>query len=366
MFKRGKGKHDYNINLPQYCRAKKESENASKIVWFEIEPSSTFERRIKLTLGLPAAQGDAEDNKMLIDLGYIIFTTFSKGELERMDGDGLRAALIRAHPYLENQVLSPTGKKDRAWGARRSRFEHHIYEQSKELAKAVVQCREEYGVSHETTVSNFLQRSVGDLIQNNELTIVPLIDVMERSIQVDPQARPSAQEIRETRLRLDVLLGGRSRGLSLEEDLGLSPDEINRIHPVHDMILFSNTKSLPGNGSQFWTRDLIPFFNEKTIALYVMMREIHKRSSNNTSAFGWNKVADGENVKKILGDGSLHRIEYNFDSQTGKLTGYRLAKSYKSDDIIRLCDRNRKESYIYLHYRNCFIKKSKKKIWDIE
>lgn len=370
MFKKGKGTDEHNIGLPQYYRVRKHSD-LGKSFTFQIDQSSNFKGSILLTFRVPADQGLAEDNKVLIDLSYFIFTTFSKGDLETMKKDDLRDAFSNALPtYLNNQVSFPKGGNDRVWGTRRSRFELGIFQRSLELAKAVVQCRPY--PSHEETISNFLQCSVDDLIENNESTMAPLIDVMERSMQANPQAKPTPQEVREMRLKVDMSLGGRSRGLSLKDDLGLSPEEIERIDPIKDMILFSNRVCLPENGCLYWTKGLIPFFNEKTIALYVMMREIHKMYEKMNSSFGWNKDVDGEFIQKILDDGKLYCVEHKFDSQTGKLTGYRLAEnSYTSADIIALCDEKSVNPYpcIYKYYTNNFHGANgskKKKIWDIE
>src|SRR5210317_1375292 len=149
MFKEGKGTEEHNTGLPQYYRVRKHSE-LGKSFAFQIDRSSNFKGcGILLPLRVPADQGVAEDNKVLIDLSYFIFTTFSKGHLETMNKDDLRDALSNALPtYLKNQVSFPKGGNDRVWGTRRSRFELGIFQRSLELAKAVVQCREPYP-SHE-------------------------------------------------------------------------------------------------------------------------------------------------------------------------------------------------------------------------
>eukprot|EP00984_Skeletonema_dohrnii_P031127 scaffold23225_cov158-Skeletonema_dohrnii-CCMP3373.AAC.4 len=315
-----------------------------------------FDKAISLTLGAPALQTEAEDRKRVIDLLYNLFSTLTLAQFKAMTNDTLRTWLNNQSDPAYRIISLSNNSEKREWSAMRTRYEHDIVNKKKQQASEILRLRSSFPRSPSDAIADLIQLNLNDLLAaDSEYT--QLLDGMERSMMSCNAASDTVDDL--LKIKIDTLLGGISMGVNIVEELPGLSTLASTIDPVHDMILFCDDRSgrelqQEGHGCSsklVFHRCLIPSFNEKTIAMFLIALEI------NRLRLAWHPQVDGEIIRNLLGSGTLHRIGYNTADKT-----YRVVDTYSSNDIIPECA---SKKFIWSWYVANFLRPPKY-IWNID
>eukprot|EP00986_Skeletonema_menzelii_P000829 scaffold238_cov102-Skeletonema_menzelii.AAC.6 len=297
-----------------------------------------------MKLIMPAEQTEAEDCKRAIDQVYHLFTTATLAELIAMTSSSdLKTWFMRqTNPAYR---IPPTCHITE-WTARRKMFAYDILNKCKLMANEIIRIRSSASRNPSIAIGEFShQFDLNSLLAGGPSART--LSRLERSMMSSNAAATNTSENVLLSIELDVMFGGISKGASLREELlGLSQLESQFDHE-NDMIIFYDGRSLAQLQLEHWrvsgsytytTRNcMFPFYNEKTITMFLMAREMKRLG------LAWHHQVHGEVIRDLLGSGTLHRIGYGTEGT------YRVVSTYTSDDIIREC---KKKMSIWQWYRN--------------
>ena len=273
---------------------------------------------------MPAEQTEADDCKRLIDLAYVLLTTFTLDRLKAMtSGEDLKALFnSQTNPayHLPNNAGygHPT-----EWSVRRQMFVHGIERKCRQRAEEIFRMRSS---TPSDAITDFHQCDLNNLLEGGLST-----QMLNRLKQSMMSYNASTDDDAQLKFELDSLFGGISNGIDIANELpGLSHLQI---HPENDMIVFNdgrNAAQLQAQGfgpknKLVGRKCTIAFYNKKTITFYLLVREIKK------IGLRWHKNVHGAIIRDLLGSGTLYRIGYGTDGN------YCVVGTYTSEDIIHEC-----------------------------